>query len=703
MNDVQPSLNLVRIGRDICGDLGQAERREWWVTNGRGAYAAGTVACTLTRRYHGLLIAPLDPPLGRYLVFAKADETLVRGAETLPLHSNRWADGAIAPQGHVHVESFALDGRMPVWRFALGDCVVEKRIWLEHGANTVYVAYKLDALAPTAPAPQLRIKLLVNARDHHGNATAHGFEPAIEPEHPTASGFRRLRIVSPGTSAQAGEYVLGVQARGGTITPDRTWYYNFALPVERERGLPDVDHHLCVGEIALELRAGEWTGFCASLERDASPYLDEALRRARVRDAGALAALRVQIPELAEAPAWVRQLVLTADDFLFARPTPEVPDGQSVIAGYPWFGDWGRDTMIALPGLTLATGRHDAARAILETFARYVDGGMLPNLFPGAGTKAEYNTADAALWFVEAWRAYVAATGDEPALRRVFPVLQSIIDAHVEGTRYGIGLDADDGLLRAGEPGVQLTWMDARIDAWVVTPRIGKPVEINALWYNALESMAGFAGRLGLVCARHAALAERVRAGFGRYRREAGAGLYDVLDGPDGNDATIRPNQIFAVSLTHSPLDPATQAAVVAECGRELLCSYGLRSLARSHRDYRGHYGGGVVERDSAYHQGPIWAWLLGHYALAEYRVHGDHALARSRLEPIRDHLFDAGLGSVSEIFDGDAPHTPRGAPSQAWSVACILEAWWRLEGARRAATGAREVVDSALPLVANG
>ncbi|MGH7053287.1 MAG: amylo-alpha-1,6-glucosidase, partial [Stellaceae bacterium] len=367
------------------------------------------------------------------------------------------------------------------------------------------------------------------------------------------------------------------------------------------------------------------------------------------------------------------------------RPVAGEALGRSVIAGYPWFGDWGRDTMIALPGLCLATGRCDDARAILETFARFVDRGMLPNVFPGTGEAPEYNTVDAALWFVEAWRAYVAESGDDAALARVFPVLAEVIACYRDGTRYGIAADPADGLLRAGEDGVQLTWMDARVGDWVVTPRIGKPVEVNALWHNALCAMAALAARLGRSADEYRAAAARAQAGFARFAMPAGAGLYDVIDGPGGPDPRLRPNQVFAVSLWASPLDPVMQRAVLDRVA-PLVTSYGLRSLAPGEPEYRGHYGGGVTERDGGYHQGPVWAWLLGPYALAHFRVHGDAAAALRLLRPLGDHLRDAGLGQVSEIFDGDPPHTPCGCPAQAWSVACALEAWWRLERARSAA-----------------
>ena len=672
--------SFIRFGRSTCGDLAQAERREWWLGNGLGAYAAGTIAGTLTRRYHGLLVAPIDPPLGRSLVFAKADAVLEADGETWPLFSNRWVGNVIDPCGHNHVEAFWLDGRMPVWSFAFGDLRMELRLWMEPGANTVHLAYKPDF--PTGYYHQLKlhIRLLVNARDHHGTAEPWRFNPIIEP-----LGTDTLVVSNP-VGSGSHPYHLKFQARGGTVTPDHTWFESFDLPVEAERGLPNRDHHLCVGEYSLPLVNCEWSGLTASLEDNASPYIEEAMRRFFAHDEGALTRAKITVPELRDSPDWIQQLVLGADSFLFARPVSGNPSGESVIAGYPWFGDWGRDTMIALPGLTLATGRFETARNILQTFALFIDQGMLPNVFPGNGETPEYNTVDAALWYIEAWRAYVEATDDWVELRKIFPVLESIIHWYSKGTRYGIALDGKDGLLRAGEPGVQLTWMDAKVGDWVVTPRIGKPVEINALWYNALVVMAQFARKLQLPSESYETQAAVTQSGFQRFINPANGALFDVLDSPDGNDASFRPNQIFAVSLPFSPLLLDTQQVIVNLCGRHLLTSYGLRSLSPDHARYTPHYGGGVWERDGAYHQGTVWAWLLGHYALAEYRVSQDIDKAKSRLEPIRDHLFDAGLGTVSEIFDADPPHKPCGAPAQAWSVACVLETWWRLERIRRKA-----------------
>ncbi|MBS3785073.1 MAG: glycogen debranching protein, partial [Anaerolineae bacterium] len=354
----------------------------------------------------------------------------------------------------------------------------------------------------------------------------------------------------------------------------------------------------------------------------------------------------------------------------------EEAHGRSVIAGYPWFGDWGRDTMISLPGLTLTTGRPEVAERILRTFATFVDQGMLPNRFPDEAQDPEYNTVDATLWYVEALRAYHEATDDSDLLRDLFPILQDIISWHERGTRYNIRVDPADGLLTAGEPGVQLTWMDAKVGDWVVTPRIGKPVEINALWYNALRIIADFARRLEQSADTYEASAESARSGFARFWNEDAGHCYDVLDGPGGDDPALRPNQLFAVSLPYSPLSQKQQKAVVDACARHLLTSYGLRSLSPNDPAYIGHYGGDQRQRDAAYHQGTVWAWLIGPFVIAHLRVYGDREQARSLLAPFIHHVSAHGVGSVSEIFDGAPPFAPRGCIAQAWSVAELLRAW---------------------------
>ena len=377
-------------------------------------------------------------------------------------------------------------------------------------------------------------------------------------------------------------------------------------------------------------------------------------------------------------------MVLAADQFIVDRPLEDVPGGKTIIAGYPWFSDWGRDTMISLPGLTLTTGRFKVAKVILQTFAKYIDKGMLPNVFPDRGETPEYNTVDASLWYFEAIRDYFAHTNDKQLIIELFPALAEIIDWHRRGTRYNIHLDSD-GLIYAGERGVQLTWMDAKVGDWVVTPRIGKPVEINALWYNALIVMSEFAQLLSKSNAEYLKMAENTRKGFQRFWNKDLNYCYDVLDTPDNNDDSLRPNQIFAVSLpvTRSIrgerqsllLNVKQQKQIVDVVSRRLLTSYGLRSLSPEHPDYVAIYGGDRVQRDGAYHQGTVWGWLIGHFVQAHLRVYQNSELAQSFIEPLADHLQSGCVGTMSEIFDGDAPFIPRGAFAQAWSVAEVLRA----------------------------
>jgi predicted glycogen debranching enzyme len=483
-----------------------------------------------------------------------------------------------------------------------------------------------------------------------------------------AGGFR--------VDAFEGAPPLFMLAPGAAATPAHTWYENFELARERERGLDDREDHLHAGTFAARLDPGRPLTLVMSMDPSAATDGDAALERRRRHDTSLVATARAARPGADPEPAWVEQLTLASDQFVVARPRADAPGGMTIIAGYPWFGDWGRDTMIALPGLTLTTGRPDIATRILRTFAAFVDRGMLPNRFPERGEAPEYNTVDATLWYFEAIRACHAATRDDGLLEDLVPVLERIVEAHVRGTRYGIGVDPADGLLHAGEAGVQLTWMDAKVGDWVVTPRTGKPIEINALWYNALRTMAAFARRLGRSPEPWAGMAARVAGSFGRFWHDGRSDCYDVVDGPDGDDASLRPNQVFAVSLPFTPLTPERQRGVVDACARHLLTSHGLRSLAPGDPRYRSSYGGDRRTRDSAYHQGTVWGWLLGPFALAHFRVYGDRDVARSFLEPMAHHVAAYGVGSVAEVFDGDAPFRPGGCIAQAWSVGEILRAW---------------------------
>ena len=665
---------MLDFGRDLCGDPHFSTEREWLVTNGIGGYASGTVAGVLTRRYHGLLLAALQPPVGRTLLLTKLDETATYDGFAYPLYADRWGDEGLEPEGYRYLERFHLDGTIPVWTHSLSDALLEKRVWMQHGANTTYVTYHhRRGIEPIG----LTIQALANHRDHHANTRAgdwqarieqvpHGLQVTIDEQSPS------LHLLSD--RAQA--------------TARHEWSTGYFLSVEDYRGLDPLDDSLHVGSFEATLQPGESLTLVASTEP--APALDgaEAYAAYQARERYLLAYAR---PHLEPMPPAIEQMVLAADQFVVRRTLPGEAEGGSVIAGYPWFSDWGRDTMIGLPGLALVTGRYDVAASILRTFAHYLDRGLLPNRFPDEGQAPEYNTVDATLWYFEAIRAYYEATKDDALLRSLYPALREIVEWHQRGTRYQIQVDPADGLLYSGEEGVQLTWMDAKVGDWVVTPRHGKAVEVNALWYNALRIMAAFAQTLedaevipaqagiqgyGTPSESYDTLADRVRTSFSRFWNEEVGCCYDVIDGPGGDDPALRPNQLFAVSLFHSPLPEAQRRAVVDVCARYLLTSHGLRGLAPEHPAYIGHYGGDRRTRDSAYHRGTVWGWLIGPFVSAHLRVYRDPATARSFLQPLLQHLGSHCLGSLSEIFDGDPPFTPRGCFAQAWTVAEVLRTW---------------------------
>ena len=652
--------SVIRVGREICGHFECAIQREWLVTNGIGGYAMGTLCGANSRRYHGLLVAALPPPLGRMVLVAQLEEQAVIDGQEFSLSTNEFHGRYIHPHGYLYLESFRLEGTISTFTYALAEARLEKRVWMVQGHNTTCIAYTLrQGSRPLA----LTVIPLCTARGHHQHTRGIGWEAS-------------LTAVPYGLSvkfASAPPYLI--LSREFSAALEGEWYWRFHHRVETYRGLDDQEDLYAMGRFAATLSPGQTASLIISTEPE--PRLDglQLLSAERERQRALLAAS----PLAQEGESdFLGQLVLAADQFIVARG----PEGHSIIAGYPWFNDWGRDTMIALPGLTLATGRPELAACILRTYARYVDRGMLPNRFPDEDERPQYNTVDATLWYFQAIYEYVRHTQDWQLVADLYPTLVEIVGWHERGTRYGIRMDPQDGLLHAGEPGWQLTWMDAKVEDWVVTPRIGKPVEVNALWYNALKIMAAFARRMGDAggAERYEALAERAASSFAeRFWYADGAYLYDVIDGPTGQDAALRPNQIFAVSLPHSPLPIELAQSVVEAVGRSLLTSYGLRSLAPGHPDYAGRYGGGQWARDGAYHQGTVWGWLIGPYAMAYHRVTGDTAGARRLLQPFADHLRHGGMGTISEIFDGDPPHTPRGCPAQAWSVAEVLRAWQAL------------------------
>ena len=654
----------IQFGREICGDLAAAESREWLVTNGIGGYASGTIAGSQTRRYHGLLVAALRPPVSRAQLVSAVDEIAHYAGADFSLATHRWASGAVDPQGFLLLEDFHLEGSTPVWTYALADALLEKRVWMRPGENTTLVQY---TLLRGSASLELEMKALVNYRDFHSLTHAGDWRMNIAP-------------VEHGIKVQAfdGATPFYLRSSASTCELHHEWYVGCYFAEETERGLEDRDDHLFAALFRAKLEVGSSIILAATTE--AAVLLDgETLRAERAKhDVKLFQEWQAKDADLAEeAPSWLWQLILAADQFIVKRGLPEEPDGRSIIAGYHWFADWGRDTMIALSGLTLTTGRPGVARQILLTFSRYVDDGMLPNNFADAGDVPEYNTVDAALWYFQSIRQYFEMTQDAATLQRLFPILAGMIEAHIAGTRYNIHVDPADGLLYAGSPGVQLTWMDAKIGDWVVTPRTGKPVEINVLWINALEIMAGFARLLGKPSDAYEKFAAKAKNSFQRFWNADRNCCFDLIDSPGiGNDASLRPNQIFAVSLPVSPLTPGQQKAVVDVCARHLLTSHGLRSLAPGEPGYTGHYRGSPHDRDAAYHQGTVWGWLLGPFALAHYHVYDNREAALRFLDPLGRQIYASGLGTLSEIFDGDAPFTPRGCIAQAWTVAEVLRAW---------------------------
>ena len=666
------------LGRADCGHFDCATQKEWLVTNGLGGYASGTVSGTNTRRYHGLLVAALRPPLERTVMVAKID-TMAHydgDGKIYSLATNEYASGTIDPRGYRHLESFHLEGLIPVWTYALADARLEQRVWLAHRHNTTYLTYTLARASDTL---WLKLTPFCTYRDYHSHRRG-GWQPIIIP---VGGGFEFR------ASADAQPY--RVVADRGRFSLGGEWYWNFRHREERQRGLDDVEDLFVPGHFNVTLHPGETLTLICSTE-PVEPHTGlEALQQEHQRQA----TLLQNTP--ANEPAWISHLVLAADQFIVQRlpensgASPLKEPGTTVIAGYPWFGDWGRDTMIALPGLTLSTGRPAVAADILRTFACYISQGMLPNRFPDTSRSPDYNAVDATLWYFYAVYQYLCYTDDLNLAQELYPILVEIIDRYRQGTRYSIYVDPLDGLLYAGEPGLQLTWMDAKVGNWVVTPRIGKPVEVNALWHNALQVIADLSHRLGqtLASREYHRQADFVAANFRRrFWFEGGEYLYDVIDGPTGElgpdgkryDDSLRPNQIFAVSLPFSLLSVEQAKAVVDICALQLVTSYGLRSLAAEDLAYTQRCKGDALQRDSAAHQGTVWAWLLGPFVTAHYQVYGQAALARSFLMAMEHHLRDAGLGSISETFDGDPPHTPRGCIARAWSVAEVLRAWRETE-----------------------
>ncbi|HEX8695883.1 MAG TPA: amylo-alpha-1,6-glucosidase [Longimicrobium sp.] len=650
---------------------------EWLVTNGLGGFASGTVAGVATRRYHGLLVAALPAPLGRVVMLGHLDETLrFAGGRAVRLTCDERLGGSPPPCG-THLREFRLEAGLPVWTFAVDGAVLERRVLMVHEQNTVHVAYRL--LEGSG-----RVTLHLRPSVH--------FRPMERPVSDPLGGPYVLQAVEGRIELSVGpEFpALKLYLHGGhtVFVVDGRRERELLYRVERDRGYEDTGELWSPGYFGAELAAGEAATLVASTDaweaalalRPADAPLAEAERRRRL---------------LAAAPPPAREglaaeLVLAADQFIVtpgyrasdvARARAAGDDVRTVVAGYHWFTDWGRDTMISLEGLTLATGRWHEAGYILRTFAHYARDGLIPNLFPDGASEGLYHTADASLWFFHAVDRYLAVTGDRGTLRVILPTLADIVRRHLGGTRFGIGVDPADGLLRQGEEGYQLTWMDAKVDGWVVTPRRGKAVEINALWHNALRLLEGWLREEGMEgAAELAEAAERARESFNRrFWYAEGGYLYDVVDGEDGDDPACRPNQVFSISLKHPVLDRERWEPVLRVVEERLLTPVGLRSLAPGHPDYKEKYFGDLRARDAAYHQGTVWAWLIGPFVDAWLKLHpGCEREARAFLEGFEAHLGEFGIGTIAEVFDAEPPFTARGCISQAWSVAEVLRCWVR-------------------------
>ncbi len=668
---------LLGVGVEVLHDPNRALAREWLVTNGLGGYASSSVLGANTRRYHGLLVAALQPPVRRSVLLAGLLEEITLAGATHSLSTHEFWDGTLHPRGFLALQAVEWEGTIPVFIYDLEGVRLERRVWMEQGRNATVIAY---SLASGAPAAELSVAPLCVARDFHGHT--HG-DPSWRP---------RVTPVPDGIAIQMRDglpqlYLRGFPHPQGEATGE--WWWRFLHRVERERGLDAEEDLYRAGRLRFRLEPGSMVALLATVEpgawlEDWRPGASLALlvgREAALRSA----ARRGPVGE----SALGLRLALAADQFLVrgaAYPALGPPrDGATVIAGYPWFAGWGRDTMISLNGLCLATGRTAIARAVLEHFALYLDQGMIPNYFPEDGTAPLYDTLDASLWFVLATHAYVAATEDHELVEKLLPAFEEVVRWHVEGTRHGIRLDAD-GLLAGGEAGLALTWMDARVAGLPVTPRIGKPVEINALWYNVLRLVARWCRQAGRPAEAYERLAAQASENFcRRFWYAEGGYCYDVVDGPKGNDPSLRPNQLLAASLPH-PLLPADRArAMLAAIRRHLLTPVGLRTLAPDDPRYVGTYRGDPSTRDAAYHQGTVWPWLLGPYWEAHLKLGGDARDVAAALGVLEGRLVEAGVGTLGEIFEGDPPHRAVGCFAQAWSVGEAM----RLLAINRARVGA--------------
>lgn len=669
----QANDTMLPIEASNLNNLGKDDSREWLITNGLGTYAGAALSGANTRRYHGLLVASLQPPVKRTMLLSRLDETVTVEGQASPfeLATNYWQSGQVHPQGYNYLEAFSALP-VPTWSYRVPGGRLIKQVLMLHGQQRVHVGYTWlpDDGAKTA---SLELSVLLGYRDFHSETKG---SPGWQFSQNIVSD-KQVKI-----EAFAGAQPLWLELDHGAYSAQPDWYWNYKWPREFERGLGDREDCFRSGTVKATLAAGESITLSAGFAP--ANYNQENLLETLVRQC---AAEKRALLHNANSTT-LKKLVLAADQFIAQRQSTA---GSTIIAGYHWFSDWGRDSMISLFGLCLATGRTEEARSILSTFGRYLSEGMLPNYFPDGGQAPEYNTSDATLWWAWALHGYYKATGDIDFVKVQLPLLQEVVDWHKKGTRHGLKLDSD-GLITGGDASVQLTWMDAKVGNYVVTPRSGKAVEINALWYNFLltvkflrDELTAQRGAASLPPSTddYAALAAQCRVGFEKFWLEKEGYLVDVIRQDGSLDLAIRPNQLMAASLTYPILSQERAKRMLAVVESKLLTPMGLRTLSPDHPEYQGVYGTGLAQadqyhRDITYHQGTVWPWLLGPWVNARVYAHGadsqSMAFIRNHLQPLIAHISNEGcIGSISEIFDGDAPHTPRGCVSQAWSVAELL------------------------------
>lgn len=633
-------------------DFAQSASKEWLETNGIGGYASSSVSGAHLRKYHGLLVAALQPPVGRTVLLSKWVETVITENAAYELDCNQF-HGDVHPKGYQYLTSFC-KGLFNVFFYKTGHVQLKKTIFMPQEENTTIIRYEVVQADKDFT---LKLKPFVSFRDFHSIGRVNN---SIDPQYTFEKDILRIQPYGQGPK-------LYISAPGALFGPHPDWYKGFIYQGERDRGMESEEDLFTHGEFYVKLKKGDVYSIIASTEdpsgKDANKlYATEKKRREKL-----LAGLKVK-------DEFAYTLALAADQFIVKRGRED----KSIIAGYHWFSDWGRDTMIALPGLCLSTGKLDDAKKILKAFSRYVSEGMIPNRFPDVGEEPEYNTVDATLWYIVAAYQYLKAGGDKDFIaKELYPHFVDIIEWHIKGTRYGIQVDTD-GLLSAGEPGVQLTWMDAKIGDWVVTPREGKAVEINALWYNALMIMHELSKLAGKEEKHYKEKANLASKSFNReFINENSGTLYDVVRGLY-KDSSVRPNQLFAISLPFELVKKNVAKAILKEVEQYLLTPVGLRSLSPLNYHYKPYYGGDGLARDSAYHQGTVWSWLLGPYMTAKIKIDGDSGKeeVRELLKGFERHLKEAGIGTVSEIFDGSEPFYPKGCIAQAWGVSEVLRVY---------------------------